>query len=185
VWSTVRKKVGGATLKACAAAVLFGAITYYLSRRSVGVSIASGVLFAVIVAFLSFVGLLVLAVGNLELYGQQMQRDYMVVRRKTSAHLAIAEWVHACEISLGNHGNSTPATARAQQELAFLEANVVNSLQSYTVGGDLGAEAFYPTSLVDEVKRIAAGEDGEQPADTLERLLGFLRRQLLAGTYIR
>jgi hypothetical protein len=136
VWLDFRRKAGLATVRAIGLAALFAAITYYVSNQSVGVSVASSVLLAIVVAFLSLVVLLVVAVGNLELSRDQWFRDYWVLRRKISAQLAISDWVRGCETSLHDRGNPVPAAERAKQELTQLEANVVNSLRAYTFGGD-------------------------------------------------
>ena len=143
-----------ATLRAIVLALLSGAITYYVAHAHVGVTVAVGVLLAIVVAFASFVGVLVLAVGDLEARYRAGSETVTVLNQKIGAHRAIYAWVTGCETSLADPGMPVSAPGRAAQLLMYLEANVVNSHSPY---------AFYPSSHVDQVKAIASGQPDDDP----------------------
>jgi len=120
-----RRKVGLATLKAFGFAVVLGLITYFLGHQGAGFTVATGILVALVVACASFVWLLLLAVGDLELRYRKADETVRLMNQKIGAHRAIYGWVDGCESALADRGQALPMQDRVAQELMFLEANVV------------------------------------------------------------
>lgn len=167
--------LGVPTLKASAVAVLFGAVTYVLGHQSAGLTVATGIAVAVIVASVSLILMLARMVKQLDATTQTQRHDIEVLNQRIASHRAIAAWVENCENALNNAGRGSLSEAGTQQELDLLVANVINSIKNYS---------FYVPQMQDHIRSLAEGQPGEPVDQRLHALLGQLKRNLQAGAYL-
>jgi len=152
------RTVGPTTLRAIVLAGALGAVTLVVAHQGWEVPVETGVLLALLVAFTSFAGILIRAVGRLETRSKALQGSLEVLNQRLGAHFAIAAWVSNCEVSLDHpEGSGLTREQRVPQELELLEANSASSLKY----------PFYSPDLTDRIHELATG-DGQQSKE--ERL---------------
>jgi hypothetical protein len=172
------QKAGPTALRAIAAALVLGAITFVVAHQGWKVTIESGVLLALVVAFATYVGILTLSVRRLESMSSELQHTVEIQNQRIGAHLSIAAWVNNCEVSLATEGYGGSGLTHDQlvmQELASLETSAANSL----------GYPFYSPALIDRIHELPSDDGGRSEQERLDELLAYLKKQLEAGAYLR